>query len=317
MYYSSETNQNGFMSPSVKEYDTHMVMTNVIRPRKQKFINIDSRFFQKWDDQVNTNTNNSISSNLNTNSGFSIQLSDKLVDVTSIEIVQLELPISFYTISQALGNNNFTITNVDSKKSFSIIIPDNHYNSDNNSRTLLLQTLNSYKPDTGCEFSLDSSNRGFMIITNTSNSAIVIQFNNKSTSGTSLGWMLGFRYKSYTVKPSTALQAPAIIDWNPIRYVYLCVEDYSTTSNRDFIAYLPHSIIGNRIATRISLGDISSSYGSVVSCNSYNYLISNIRIYANVCNLSKLSCQLITEDGTNLDINGLSFSFVIKVEHEI
>jgi len=72
-----------------------MVMTNVQKRTKTKIVNIDTRFLDEY--QVNTNT-------------YPITLSDKITHVKSMKVVSAEIPVSYYNISSALGNNYFMLT---------------------------------------------------------------------------------------------------------------------------------------------------------------------------------------------------------------
>lgn len=94
MYYPN-TNNNGFLFPNV---DNNSIMTNVIRCKKKKYINIDSRFF----------TNNNI------------HLFDELKNVSSLKVLQVDLPLSFNNISSYLGNNHFIIKSLDVTKQYNV-----------------------------------------------------------------------------------------------------------------------------------------------------------------------------------------------------
>jgi hypothetical protein len=88
-----------FLEPKVKQYGSHMVMSNVHKPNKTKYVNIDTKFS---DDYNNCSVAN-----------YNITLPERINDVKSITVTNLELPMSFYNISHALGNNCFKITNLD------------------------------------------------------------------------------------------------------------------------------------------------------------------------------------------------------------
>ena len=113
MFYSNQS-ENGFIQPVVTEYDTHMVMSNVVRTRKKKQMNIDTSFFEHSENFLGI---------------FSINLPDKIKDVTSIHVTHMELPVSSNTISDHLGNNYFTI--ISGNGMYKKIIRDMYFSYDN------------------------------------------------------------------------------------------------------------------------------------------------------------------------------------------
>jgi len=47
-------NKDMFLEPSVKQYGNHMVMTNVQKPTKVKYYNLDTRFRDDYDEYSKT-----------------------------------------------------------------------------------------------------------------------------------------------------------------------------------------------------------------------------------------------------------------------
>ena len=72
--------KSNFLSPKVTQYDGHMVMTNVSKPTKYKFINIDTRYRDNY-------------SSLNK---CEFTLPDKITDVKSMTVRNIEIPITAY-----------------------------------------------------------------------------------------------------------------------------------------------------------------------------------------------------------------------------
>ena len=125
---------NLFLEPKVKQYGSHMVMSNVHKPTKTKYVNVDTKFSDEYNDFSVAN--------------YNITLPERINDVKSLTVTNLELPMSFYNISSALGNNSFQITNndidptipyltqlstgsiVDGKFVDTIVIPDGYYTID-------------------------------------------------------------------------------------------------------------------------------------------------------------------------------------------
>jgi hypothetical protein len=95
MYFDKES----FLEPKVSQYGSHLVMTNVNKETKRKYINIDTRFRDEYNDIPRTGNLENI-----------ITLPDTLTDIKSIMICNAEIPLSYYNISDVLGNNAFSIT---------------------------------------------------------------------------------------------------------------------------------------------------------------------------------------------------------------
>ena len=292
-----------FARPKVTDHDGHMVMTDVIRSRKIKYVNIDTRFIQQQ--QSSTATATSMSSE------YSIQLVEMLRDVTSLQVVQMEVPISFHTMSERLGNNQFTITDNTTNRVTEYLVPDFYYS--HSSISDLFQVLNGFS---ALYVFATSSRTGFTTITNRSGAPITIDFGTGTNSLDSLGQLLGFRQRTYYINilpiPLPLLSESAI-DSNPMRYLYLCLEDYSASSSTDFVSYLTHSIVAKKIASRITLGN--SQFGTVIY-NTPSTTVSNVRLFSNPVHLAKFAFQLVAENGTSINMNGLGYSFVLRVEHE-
>jgi len=90
---------NMFLDPKVKQYGSHMVMSNVNKPTKTKYVNVDTKFSDEYNNFSVAN--------------YNITLPERINDVKSLTIATMELPMSFYNISSALGNNSFQITNLE------------------------------------------------------------------------------------------------------------------------------------------------------------------------------------------------------------
>ena len=113
MYFD---NKDGFLQPQVNQYNNHMVMTNVHKETKVKNWSIDTRFRDDYD-------NYSQLSNGGIIPWYTFSLPQPINDVKKITVDDVEIPISFFNISAALGNNSMKIGNN------LIIVPDAFYTS--------------------------------------------------------------------------------------------------------------------------------------------------------------------------------------------
>jgi hypothetical protein len=88
-------NKDLFVGPKTNQYGGHMVMTNVVKERKKKYINVDTRFRDEY----------SSGGSCNGLEGITITLPERITEVKKIEVKCAEIPVSFYNISSDLGNN--------------------------------------------------------------------------------------------------------------------------------------------------------------------------------------------------------------------
>lgn len=90
-----------FMEPKTTQYGSHMVMTNVNKPNKKKFINVDTKFREEY--SANTYVEETT---------FNISLPEKINEIKSMTVHTVDLPVTTFNVSSAIGNNAFQITNM-------------------------------------------------------------------------------------------------------------------------------------------------------------------------------------------------------------
>jgi hypothetical protein len=311
-------NKDLFVGPKTNQYGGHMVMTNVHKERKTKYWNIDTRFRDDYDNYSQTNTGGLIPS-------YIFTLPESINDVKNISVCNIEIPISFFNISAALGNNSMKVGNA------LIVIPDGFYNS-----TTFKAALNTQL--TGSSLTFDISLNGHTLFNNTSGSSITIQFSIKPSntcltvtnkSGTTsadfdkynikskLGWLLGFRNISYTIPGNSTLNSESLLDLSTPRYIYLIIDEFINSNPNSFISPLPTSIINKNIIAKISMDYYHYPFGNIIVGNFTNgYLISDVRSYSGKVNIQKLKIQLVNEYGNPIHLNGLDFSFCLEINYE-
>ena len=302
--------KSNFLGPKVTQYDGHMIMTNVNKPTKRKYINIDTSFR----DEYSNLTMNPVAS-------CEVTLPDRITDVKAMVVRNMEVPMTIYNFSSAIGNNYFQIVG-DNSNSTIITIPDGEYtpellsgaintaiqlkpapfnklqyitNQDINSKSIFVSTDGSFN----LNFAIDKS--GQFDGTN---------FKRK------LGWFLGFRKTSYKITTSQTT-SEAFIDFLGLRYLYLVVDEYTRGNQNSFIAALPSSTISKNILARVALNKTTFPFGTFLPANNFNgYLLSDKRTYSGKVDLIKLSIKLVDDIGNPVSLNGLDFSFCLEVEHE-
>ena len=90
-----------FMEPKTTQYGSHMIMTNVNKPSKKKLINVDTKFREEFSSHTYAEENE-----------YTINLPDKVNEIKSMTVHTVDLPMSIFNVSSAIGNNAFQITNM-------------------------------------------------------------------------------------------------------------------------------------------------------------------------------------------------------------
>ena len=158
---SNYMDDKSFLSPELTQQGGHMILQNVKKTTKIKYLNIDTRYQGDY--------------NLNKLATFTYNLPQRITEIKSIAVRSVEIPMSFYSFSLNHGNTFMKIDNS------SIVIPNNSYTTnDNNLKTQLNSKFLSQISPTN--FTLDISfNR--TTITNNSNITRNIYFDVDSSGG--------------------------------------------------------------------------------------------------------------------------------------
>lgn len=304
------TNLYGFLEPSVKQYGSSMVMTNVVKPTKKKLINMDTRF---TDDYIYPRTG------FNQISNYTFTLPEKVNEVKSISVSSVEIPVSFYNISSSLGNSYFTLINGGGTKKV-IQMDDGNY-TDLSAVYLNIQTkVNSLGIDASFSIApktsyttIKNGATGYEIDFNTDICGNSDKYNFRSK----LGWLLGYRDPSFSMASYGTYISPSSANLNSVRYLYLVIDEFSNSFPNSFVSPMSSHIMNKKILARISIDNKFYPYGTVINANHRNgFLISDIRRYQGKVDIQRLNVQLVNEFGFPVNLNGLDFSFVLEIEHE-
>jgi len=296
---SEYNNMDLFLEPKTKQYGSHMVMTNVHKQKKTKLVNIDMKFRDEYNYSQVANHN--------------ITLPERINDVKSIEIMNIEVPISYYNISSNLGNNYFKLMNPDGSSPKVITIPDGQYTG-----SILAEKINNLLTTSiysGLQYNFDGTRSKF-------SGNVKIEFDIDSTGNSDkynfkskLGWLLGFRNTSYSI--TTYIVSEAAVDLNGPRYLYLAVDEFNNKSNQNsFITPLSSSMINKKVIARVAMNTYMFPYNLNASFTRFNGLTSDVRSYNGTVDIQKLNVQLLNENGTPMQLNGLDFSFLMKITYE-
>jgi hypothetical protein len=327
----SNYNTDLFLEPTVKQYGSHMVMTNVHKANKTKYINIDTRFRDEYNNNELVN--------------YNVTLPERINDIKKMTVKSVEIPMTMYNISSALGNNYFKVTNSQPESnvylSTIITLRDGTYdmtslkteinyqinNLINSLGEVLANKLNYLRYDIQNnksvfyrEFVDDSPN---LII-----DFAIDKYGNfdKYNFKSKLGWLLGYRNTSYTIKNQYYANSnnqyiyeisDTIIDLNGSKYLYLAIDEFSKSNPSSFVTPLPTSFINKSIIARITLDKTTYGFNSILPSNMYNgLLVSDVRTYSGKIDIQKLNLQLLNDFGNPISLNGMDFSLCLEVEYE-
>ena len=296
-----------FLAPEVNQYGSHMVMTNVVKPKKRKYINIDTKF---RDDYQMYETNSV--------ANFNVTLPERITEVKSMIVCNAEIPMSFYNISPELGNNYFQIRY--NTATVMVEIPAGNYDAAG-----LVAAINASiqaLPSPYKNVSLSITNN-HSVFTSSSNS-LSVEFDvncdgslDKYNFKRKLGWLLGFRKISYPLSITVSATSENFADLTGLRYVYLVIDEFGKGIQNSFLGPLPSSLVRKTIIAKIMFNKTTFPFGTVIPANNFNgYLLTDRRTYVGKIDLQKMNVQLVDDVGNPVNLNGLDFSFCLEVEHE-
>ena len=296
-----------FTGPMTQQYGSHMVMTNVAKELKVKHINIDTKFRDEY--------------NANTVTNYNITLPQRVNEVKNMSVTNVELPMTFYNISENLGNNSMKIST--GPDEFILTIPDGQYTQAGLVAALAAIITPTSAPATPLNIIITIVNNKAGVTT-TPGSTYTIDFDVDSTGNFAkynfkfrLGWLLGFRKQSYTLTSSKPLKSECLVDLSGPRYLYLVVDEFTNSgAQNSFVSPLPTSLINKNVLARIPISLNNFPFMSVYPFHRTNGLLSDVRSYTGKVDIQKLNVQLVNENGIVMDLNGADFSFCLRMEHE-
>jgi hypothetical protein len=287
------------MEPKVTQYGSHMIMTNVTKPVKKKYLNIDTRYRDNYDPLRPVN--------------YNISLPERVNEVKSIRVINIEIPVSFYNISANLGNNTFNLTVLG--YTTTIIIPDDQYTIDTLTDMINEQIKAAGPPYVNIIFYFENYYSKFVNTDAENEFLIDFDVNMQGTMDMQnltfkLGWLLGFREPSYTIPHSLILSSPAFVNLTGPRYLYLVIDEFKNNNPHSFVTMLNTSEINKNILARITMNYTEFPYGTIVCANlSTGNLMTDKREFNDTINLQRMNIQLVNERGVPIDLNVMDFSF--------
>jgi hypothetical protein len=276
-------------------------------------INIDTRFRENYYATVSSN--------------FNVNLPLKLSKVVSLQLSALELPTTFYTISQIYGNNFFVLEIKNEESPLIVTIPDGYYDyfglQQYINNFLSSQISSSYSQ---IKFLIDNSTpqgtgprcgSGKMVVGSISGTiAFSINFvtdrygnDDKQTPlPLKFGWLIGFRDGYY--ENNTTYVSEGLVNVIGPRYLYLVVDDFNNSVLDGFYSAFTSSVLNKNILARISL---QGSVPDILTKDTFS-LITTPRQYFGPVDIQKLHIQMLDEYGRILNLNNMDYSFCLTFQ---
>ena len=278
----------------------------------RKNINIDTRFRDNY--------------YITPASNFHVDLPLRLTNVVSLQLSALELPTTFYTISQVFANN-FLALEIPGEPQLVITVPDGNYDylglqnyinhflsTTDNEKYKLIEFLADMNTPEG---SGDASGSGKMIVGSRNGTQdfsinlLTDRYGNDdklTPLPLKLGWLMGFRNGYY--ENNTTYVSEGIINLLGPRYIYLVVDDFNNTVLDGFYGAFTSSILNKNILARISLNGGVYNYMSKDNLS----MITTPRQYFGPVDIQKLQIQLLDEYGRILNLNNMDYSFCLTFQ---
>jgi len=295
--------------------DIHQGVLNPLKRIVQNLtLNIDTRFRE---DYFNTESTN-----------YNFNLPIRFYNIVSMQLSNIELPTSFYTISKQLGNNFFTIKLPETNESQTITIPNGNYEYQD-----LMDYINNTLFNLGSNFQYINFSTNIKTGTTSGSGNVVVCINSVTYPSTQdlfaytldfqadkygiedknsplplkFGWILGFRNGIY--ENNETYVSEGVIDLLGQKYAFLVVDDYNNNVNNSFYSAFNSSLLNKNILSRITIQSAGKFSGF-----SDNRLSVNTRNYYGPVDIQKIHVQLLDEYGRVMDLNNMDFSFCLILQ---
>jgi hypothetical protein len=251
-------------------------------------------------------------------SDFQYIIPSEIKNVVSMQLVSLEVPHSWYLISQKNKNNFFKImvTMIQPKciesNEYTIEIPEGNYTE----KTLekFLNKTYFYESDNDnllqyIRFYIDPYNKktGFEILDRTVNISLFFSEETNENPLSTFGWLCGFRITSY-LNIYENIISEGIFDNETDSYVYIVINDYQYNTNHMNIVGFDKSVLNENVIAKALL-----KKNSPIFLNNEN-LFTQVREYNGPVNISKLHIKLLNKFGQLIDLNNMDIGLTIQFE---
>jgi hypothetical protein len=291
---------------------------NPLRKRTlTRTITVDSRFRENYYNSSSTN--------------FNVQLPLVLENVLSMSLSSIEMPTSYYVVSDQYQNNFFTIT----VNGVSKVIEISSGNYTTSSLTYYINTQLDYNgsPFKYINFAVNIGTgfggSGQMLVgidPGKPEDVIIDSFelnfqadkkgndDRRTPLTLKFGWIMGFRNGIYSGNLNYVSEA--IVDISGPRYFYLSVDDFNNNNNNGlFYTAFNSSLLNKSILGRFPL---NTSLYSMLLQNNLNVVVLR-RDYFGPVTIRNLKIELLDEFGRTVDLNFMDFSFslILTVAYDL
>ena len=246
----------------------------------------------------------------------------EITKVTSMRLVSIEIPNSWYLFSNEKKNNRFEII-IDiepaEKYCYEITIPEGNYDCDS-----LQEYLNrTYFYESGIDnylkyikFFIDPHNLKShfeiveidMEINPQMTFSLTFSQNINQNIMNTFGWVIGFRLGNY-LKMRKAI-SEGLFDAGGDRYIYIAINDFQYNNNTSNIVCFDKSILNEDVIAKIPM--INGKLSLIINDN--NNSLSKIRRYNGPINLNRLQIKILDHFGSIVDLNNMDFSMTLELE---
>lgn len=243
-------------------------------------------------------------------------------NVTSMEVISMEIPQSIFLFSENNASNTiyfkeYSGSDPNIPLEGLVTLPPGNYKT-NSSPDLIstLETAINNQLGTASRFTvyLDQATNRITITNSTYIFEMYIMYpgTNRNINKT-MGWTLGFRTNSYVNQLSYTTES--IYNNTPANYLYLEINDFNAPQiATQVIGLFTNSFLGSNIISKICYTN-NTSYGSYDTiAYEDKYILGSPREYFGPINLQKMYIRLLDKYGSVVDLNGLDFSFTLKIK---
>jgi hypothetical protein len=235
-----------------------------------------------------------------------MHIATPLQNVISMRLASLELPNVSHVVSANHGSDGFSITK--NNTTASIRVPSGNYDSWNLASTI--NDISGGKLDfLGFNCTIDEKSMKTTIKTN-DNSNFSIKFDNLKNSNAppmkTLGWLLGFRNRSY--EGTSTYTSEAAVDLAGSKYFFLCVEDFNNSVHDVVTVVYENSFMQQNILARIPMREGKG----VVLFDDCTDKITKKRHFFGPVDINKLRFKIVDEYGNLLDMVGTDYSLALE-----
>ena len=243
-------------------------------------------------------------------------------NVTSMQVISMEVPQGIYLFSQSLASNTIYFKEYTGSTVTEglVVFPQGNYPSFSTTPlpdivAMMTAAINTQLGTAGrFTVSIDLATNKITV----TNSTFIFEMyilhtgTNKNIYRT-MGWILGFRQPAYVNQLTYTTES--IYNITPTEYLYLEINDFNVPQIASKVFGLfTNSYLDKNIIAKLDY--TASTHYTTYNTISYDrdYVVGSLREYYGPTHLQKLSIRLLDKYGNVADLNGLDFSFTLELK---